>query len=405
MLSAMGGLLEFYDFSVYSLFAVYFATQFFPSTDKFAAIMATYAVFLIGYVIRPIGGIIFSHIGDEIGRKTVLILTMVLMGMASLGIGFLPTYASIGIWAPILIVLLRLLQGLAIGGELPSTIVYVTESIPEQRGFAIGATFTGALAGLIPGMLLNIVMTHTLTTEQLNAFGWRIPFIIGGLLCFIAYQIRRKLHETSAFMAIKKHDKFPLFELFRHHLGKLIIGIGLIAIIATPIMLVLLFMPTYLMKILNLSADAVSNAIFLITIFSVISVYIAAVLTKYCSTVSLMKFSLIGIVIGAALCYFMLSHQHNVVVAMIVFTLFQGMLITFPLPLLGVLFPVQIRLTGVALSYNLAFVLFGGLTPIIVIALIQKTHMAYMVPFLWLFVVSVLASVALYAFSRLEQAP
>ena len=184
---------------------MYFATQFFPSGDRFAAIMATYAVFLIGYVIRPIGGIIFSHIGDEIGRKTVLILTMVLMGVASLGIGFLPTYASIGIWAPILMVLLRLLQGLAIGGELPSTIVYVTESIPEQRGYAIGGTFTGALAGLIPGMLLNILMTHTLTAEQLNNFGWRIPFIIGGLLCFIAYQIRRKLHETSAFMALNFH--------------------------------------------------------------------------------------------------------------------------------------------------------------------------------------------------------
>ena len=399
-LSAMGGMLEFYDFSVYGLFAVYFAAQFFPTGDRFAAIMATYAVFLIGYVVRPIGGIIFSHIGDEIGRKTVLILTMVLMGVASLGIGFLPTYSSIGIWAPVFMVLLRLLQGLAIGGELPSTIVYVTESIPEQRGLAIGGTFAGALSGLIPGMLLNMLMTHALTPEQINAFGWRIPFIFGGFLCFIAYQIRRKLHETAAFVALKKHNKFPLLELIRHHFGKLIIGIGLVSIIATPVMLVLLFMPTYLIKILNFPADKVSDIMLFATVLSVISVYMAGVLTNHFSSTQLMKKFLVGIVIGAAICYFMLYKNHNLMLAMIVFTLFQGALITFPLVLLGSLFPVQIRLTGVALSYNLAFVLFGGLTPIVVTALIQQSQMPYMVPFVWLFLVSIVASVALYAFSR-----
>ncbi|MBP9727029.1 MAG: MFS transporter, partial [Gammaproteobacteria bacterium] len=330
-LSAMGGMLEFYDFTIYGLFAVYFAAQFFPSGDRFAAIMATYAVFLIGYVARPIGGIIFSHIGDEIGRKTVLILTMVLMGVASLGIGFLPTYEKIGIWAPTLMVLLRLLQGLAIGGELPSTIVYVTESIPEQRGLAIGGTFAGALSGLIPGMLINIVMTHVLTTEQINAFGWRIPFILGGFLCFIAYQIRRKLHETSAFTALKQHDKFPLVELIRHHFGKLIIGIGLVSILATPVMLVLLFMPTYLIKVLNFPVEKVSNVIFCATILCIVSVYIAGRLTNRFSSEQLMKKSLIGLVIGAAVCYFMLYSGYNLMAAVVLFALFQGALVVFPL--------------------------------------------------------------------------
>ncbi len=299
-------------------------------------------------------------------------------------------------------VLLRLLQGLAIGGELPSTIVYVTESIPEQRGLAIDGTFAGALSGLIPGMLINIVMTHVLTPEQISAFGWRIPFILGGFLCFIAYQIRRKLHETSAFTALKQHNKFPLVALIRHHSGKLIIGIGLVSILATPVMLVLLFMPTYLIKILDFPAGKVSDVVFSATILSVISVYIAGKLTNRFSSVQLMKKALIGLVIGAAVCYFMLYSGYNLMAAIVLFALFQGALVTFPLVLLGSLFPVQIRLTGVALSYNLAFVLFGGLTPIVVTALIQHTQMPYMIPFVWLLVVSVVASVVLYAFSRLR---
>ena len=159
-LSSIGGMLEFYDFTIYGLFSVYFAHQFFPAFDNFAAIMASYSIFVVGYIVRPLGGILFSHIGDEIGRKTVLILTMVLMGLASFGLGLLPTYAQIGIWAPILMVLLRLLQGLAIGGELPSMIVYVAESMPKQRGIAMGGVFAGTVCGLLPGMLINMLITH-----------------------------------------------------------------------------------------------------------------------------------------------------------------------------------------------------------------------------------------------------
>jgi MFS family permease len=215
VLASLGGMLEFYDFTIYGLFAAYFAEQFFPSNNSFTTIVSTYAVFFIGYVARPLGGIMFSHLGDEIGRKTVMIVTMILMGLASLGLGLLPTYALIGLWAPVLMLLLRLLQGLAIGGELPSMIVYIAESLPEQRGIAMGGVFAGTIGGLIPGMLLNLLLTHYLTAEQIHDFGWRIPFILGSLLCFVGYQVRNKLHETAAFNGLKQHYKFPLGELAR----------------------------------------------------------------------------------------------------------------------------------------------------------------------------------------------
>ena len=151
---------------------------------------------------------------------------MALMGIASLGLGFLPTYAQIGIWAPILMLLCRLIQGLAIGGELPGMIVYITESMPSKRGYCMGGILAGTVSGLIPGMLINLLLIHYLTSAQINAYGWRIPFILGGLLCFIAYQIRSKLHETNAFTNLKTRDKFPFIELLQHHFNKVIIGVG-----------------------------------------------------------------------------------------------------------------------------------------------------------------------------------
>lgn len=394
-LSSVGGMLEFYDFTIYGLFSVYFSAQFFPSHDHFISIIASYSVFLVGYIVRPLGGIIFSHIGDEIGRKTVLIFTMILMGLASFGLGFLPNYASIGVWAPILMILLRLLQGLAIGGELPSMIVYVTESIPKQRGLAIGGVYAATLGGLLPSMLINIVITHYLTSEQINQFGWRIPFILGGLLCIVAYQVRRKLHETTAFSHLKEHVKFPLGELLKNHFGRFIIGIGLVAIMATPIFLTILFMPTYLTQILHFDAVKVSNAILLCTCVSIISVYLSGLLTTRFSLYALMKNLILLIIIASAICYFMLSRQTNLIIPLALFSLFQGALVLFPPVLLSYLFPIQIRLTGVALCYNVGFVLFGGLTPIIVTTIIEHTQMPYTSPFIWLLFTGFVAMFAL----------
>ena len=196
-LSSLGGMLEFYDFTIYGLFAVYFSQQFFPTHDTFISLIASYSVFVVGYIVRPLGGILFSHIGDEWGRKKVLILTMMLMGISSLGMGLLPNYSQIGIYAPALMLFFRLTQGLAIGGELPSMIVYASECMPNKRGYAMGGVFSGTLAGLIPGMLINIFILNTLSQEDVLLFGWRIPFVLGGLLCIVAYFVRRELHEIG----------------------------------------------------------------------------------------------------------------------------------------------------------------------------------------------------------------
>lgn len=397
-LASVGGMLEFYDFTIYGLFAVYFAGQFFPSNNNFITIVSSYAVFLIGYIARPLGGIIFSHIGDEIGRKTVMIVTMVLMGLASLGLGLLPTYASIGLWAPVCMLLLRLLQGLAIGGELPSMIVYVAESMPEQRGIAMGGVFAGTVGGLIPGMLINLLITHYLTFQQIHDFGWRIPFLLGSLLCIIGYQVRSRLHETAAFIGMKERTKFPLGVLITHHFPKILIGTGLISAVATPILLAIIFMPTYLTKILKFNPDVVSSNILIATILSILSTYIMGLLTQRCSPYTLMKTGLLMLIVATAICYSMLALQWNLMIALSLFAIFQGALVSLPPTLLSYLFPVEIRLSGVALSYNIAFVVFGGLTPIVVTTMIGCTNLLYLAPFVTLFVVALVALLSLHCY-------
>ena len=399
LLSSMGGMLEFYDFTIYGLFAVYFAHQFFPSHDNFAAIIASYSIFVVGYVVRPIGGIVFSHIGDEIGRKTVLILTMVLMGISSLGLGLLPTYAQIGIWAPILMLLLRILQGLAIGGELPSMIVYVSECIPDKRGIAMSSVFAGTVGGLLPGMLINMYITHHFTVEQINNFGWRIPFLLGGLLCFIAYQVRRKLHETTAFKNMDHGRGFPFGELLKHHLTKVLIGAGLISIMAMPIILLIIFMPTYLTKILKFSPADASSAVLCATLISVTSIYLIGFVADKFSPYKLMTSCSVLIVVAASLCYYMIANQCNLILALIPFAILQGALVGLPPVIISYLFPVQVRLTGVALSYNISFVLFGGVTPIVVTYFIEHTGHVYATPVLFLMFTSLLTLTAL-AFAK-----
>ncbi len=394
LLSSIGGMLEFYDFTIYGLFAVYFTSQFFPSNDQFISIVASYSVFLVGYIVRPLGGILFSHIGDEIGRKTVLILTMVLMGIASFGMGLLPNYAQIGIWAPLLMLLCRLLQGLAIGGELPSMIVYVTESMPDKRGFGMGGVFAGTVSGLIPGMLINLTITHYLTTAQINNFGWRIPFILGGLLCFVAYQVRKKLHETIVFQRMKERDKFPFIELLQHNLKEVILGAGLVSIMAAPIALVIIFMPTYLHKIVGMPAGVVSDAVLVATIACIIAAYIMGILANKFNIVRLIVGGTILLVISAILFYFGIANGYDLVLLITIFAIFQGALITLPPIFLSYLFPAHVRLSGVALSYNIAFVIFAGLTPIIVTSMVEKTKWVFGTPILWICLVAIITITA-----------
>jgi MFS family permease len=398
-LAALGGMLELYDFAIYGMFAVYFAHQFFPSTNTYTAILETYMVFSLGFILRPLGGIIFSHIGDEYGRKNVLVYTILIMGVSSVGIALLPTYATIGLAAPLLLLACRLLQGLAIGGELPTTFVYISESMPNKRILAFGITMTGVFSGYLFAAAINYILTRCFDTSQLNDFAWRIPFALGGLVCFISYKIRKTLRETKEFQEIMNKPRLPLVYLLKNYTPQ--VGAGAIFSATQQVfsILAIIYMPTYLHSILHINQDAINSMLPVALIVSVVTIGVAGVLFRRALNLSrLMMVSLVVNLLIVPFAYYLIVNQYSF--SGYILLMFGHAFIGLMIPLyLTTLFPTNIRLSGVAMSYNLSVATFGGLAPVLVTTLIKQTQAIYLTPVLYIlaFIVASIILVAIFS--------
>jgi|LauGreDrversion4_2_1035121.scaffolds.fasta_scaffold07134_3 MFS family permease len=395
ILASLGGMLEFYDFTIYGFFSLYFAEQFFPTTDKFVAIMLSYTVFVIGYIARPIGGILFSHLGDVIGRKLVLIVTMLIMGIASLGIGIVPVYSQIGIFAPILLLVLRLSQGLAIGGEIPGTVVYVTEYMPHKSGFAIGCVMAGVGSGLLLGALVNVVLSSLLSIEQIHSYGWRIPFLLGGVLCGVSYVIRKQLHDVHTLDKISR-SAAPLLTLFKKYPKLLVSGVGVGAIAGSCTMLILVFMPTYLVDLAKIENSKVADLLLVANALMMLVSYLFGILADKYNRYTVMRLSLFFAILATSVCYYLISQHLAIVFAVLCLATLPGIFATMVSLLVSHLFPAEIRLTGVALSYNLGHTIFGGLAPIIITWLIHNYGWVALAPIGYFLIVIMIALSACY---------
>ncbi|WP_425279217.1 MFS transporter [Arthrobacter nanjingensis] len=229
--SSVGSALEYFDFALYGLStALIFNLLFFPQGDPAMATVAAFATFGVGFVARPFGGLVFGRLGDKLGRKWVLVITILLMGGASTLIGVLPTYSQIGLWAPVLLVILRLLQGFGAGAEQAGSTVLMAEYAPvKRRGFFAALPFIGIQAGtLLAGVVFSLI--SLLPKDQLMSWGWRVPFLLSFVLILIALFIRAKLRETPTFVELEKHDQVqdkPVKEIFTKGLPGVIVGIGL----------------------------------------------------------------------------------------------------------------------------------------------------------------------------------
>ena len=200
-LSALGGTLEFYDFVIYVFFATVLGALFFPADmPDWLRMLQTFGIFAAGYLARPVGGIVIAHFGDTLGRKRMFTLSIFLMAAPTLVIGLLPTYASIGIAAPLLLLLMRVLQGAAIGGEMPGAWVFVAEHVPAQRyGLGVGTLTAGITGGILLGSLVAVWINATYSPQAVADFAWRIPFVLGGVFGLVSVYLRRFLHETPIF--------------------------------------------------------------------------------------------------------------------------------------------------------------------------------------------------------------
>lgn len=378
-LASLGGALEFYDFIIYVVFAPIIGKIFFPQTDALAALLSIYAVFAIGYLIRPLGGVLFSHFGDKYGRKKTFLYSVMLMAIPTVCIGFLPTYQHVGIIASCLLIFFRLLQGLSIGGEIPGALTFTCEHVnAKHRGFVCGIIYACLNLGIILGSFISFLLTSLLSEEQLTTFGWRIPFILGGLLGVVSYFIRQQMTESPLYLAFQEtgqQSRVPLFEALIHHWRSILQGVGITIMGAVCINLVFLYMPGYLSLILGYPIQQVN---FLTTCNLILYTVLLLIVCWYSDKIN-KRLPILGIATLGFLCmsyvlFLGLSQQTFMAMffSLFLFAILSAGISVYPAILID-LFPTSIRYTGLAISYNIAYGLFGGVSPLIATYLIQTT--------------------------------
>ncbi|SNT46807.1 MFS transporter [Rhodococcoides kyotonense] len=377
--AAVGTIVEYYDLTVYAYLAVVVSPLFFPGNDPTASLLASLAVFASAYMMRPIGGIFFGRLGDRHGRKRALLFSVVLMGAGSALMAFLPTYENAGILAPVLLVIARLVQGFSAGGELGGALTYVYETVGEKRK-GLGASFVafGSNSGFALAAIV-VATTSALTSDaQMTSWGWRIPFLLGVPLVLFCLWVRTRIEDSPEFEKVAAKDelaKAPLGELLRTHPKQVLQVFGLgVAQNATGYM-VLTYIGIHLVREGGYSQTAVTWTAALVIVLVALSMPVAGLFVDRFGSKRVLT---VGLVASAVIAYpaMVMMGDHGLFVAAIAFGFFAfgtPLIQTATAPLFPSLFDPRVRLTGVALGFNLATIATGGTAAYIATWLIDRT--------------------------------
>jgi MHS family proline/betaine transporter-like MFS transporter len=377
--SFIGNFVEWFDYAVYGYLAGIISTVFFPEADRQTALLATFGVFAISFFVRPLGGFFWGHIGDRLGRRKALSLSIVIMSAATFCIALIPGYGTIGLLAPVLLLLVRVVQGFSASGEYAGASAFLVEYAPaHRRGLYAAVVPASTAAGLLLGSLLAALLTSVLSESQLHDWGWRLPFLLAAPMGLIGRYIRTKLEDTPAFRALsqEEHGKAPARDMFRNNRKQLIIATGAVLLNAVGFYVILSYMPTYLAEELGFGA----GESFLATTIALAS-YIGFI---FVTGIASDRFGRKKMLITASVLFilltvpaFMLLDTGNFLVIVLVQILLGGMLTlnagTLP-SFLAELFPTKTRYSGFAVSFNLSNALFGGTAPFMATLLIGLTH-------------------------------
>ncbi|MCZ4073892.1 MULTISPECIES: MFS transporter [Rhizobium/Agrobacterium group] len=403
-LSALGGALEFYDFIIFVFFATVIGHLFFPpEMPDWLVMIQTFGIFAAGYLVRPLGGIVLAHYGDRYGRKRVFAFSILLMALSTLGMALMPTYATIGVAAPILLIILRMLQGAAIGGEVPGAWTFVAEHVPFRRvGLACGFLTSGLSFGIMLGSLIAFAINSLFTPEDVAGYAWRIPFLLGGIFGLIAVYLRRWLEETPIFTEMKKSksltDKLPLGLVLKHHMRGVVISALLTWVLSAAIVVTTLMTATFLQKLYGYTPTQALAGTSFGTLFLIFGVIIAGgLIDRVGSGIFFMGASIFfGIATFTFYSYAGTSLQ-TMFVLYGVMGLSVGMAGAVPYVMVRA-FPASVRFSGLSFAYNVSYAVFGGLTPIGVTTALAVNPMAHA----WYLVfIAVLAfAIGLYLYLR-----
>ncbi len=375
----IGNVLEWYDFAVFGYFAPIIGAQFFPATDQLAALINAFGVFAAGYMMRPLGGLIFGQIGDRLGRKRALQLSVIMMAIPTTLLGLLPTYASVGIWASVGLVALRLVQGVSVGGELIGSISFITEIAPPKRRGLYGSwTLFSAVGGIMLGSFLATLMHVVFDAETLAAWAWRLPFLAGFVIGAFGLWMRKGMVESPDFERLEEAGevaKSPVLEALKHHPRQIAHVAALVVMQGGGFYMLFVWWPTYMSQIIQ---PPIAHALLVNTIAMgvvVVLVPLGGLASDYLGRKRVLGFSLLGFLIVAYPLFVLTDHGQMLPAlgAQLIFAvLMAGVFGPGPAAMVE-MFPTRTRFSGIAIGYNVSLAIFGGTAPLVSTWLISRT--------------------------------
>jgi MHS family proline/betaine transporter-like MFS transporter len=370
---AIGNVLEWYDFAIYGYFAASIGRAFFPKEDAVAQLLSSFGIFAVGYLMRPLGGALVGHIGDKFGRRAALTFSVAAMALPTFLVGVLPGYDVLGVAAPILLTVLRMIQGLSVGGEYTTSIVFMVEQAsPGRRGLLGAMAGCGAVGGILLGSATGALLAAALPSAAMDSWGWRIPFMVGILVGFAGYLLRRHLRETG----LSKHERSPVVETFRMHGALLARLAGLAAFNAVGFYLLFVYIVSWLQfadgiaPAATLEINTVSMVLLLPVMF-----LMGALSDRFGRKPLLSAATALAFVTAVPL--FWLMHQGRielVLIGQLGFVLSVGTFIGIQPSVMVEEVPASVRCTAIAMGYNITLGIVGGLSPLVATWLVHRTE-------------------------------
>ncbi|KMO32226.1 MFS transporter [Methylobacterium aquaticum] len=372
-LASLGGSLEYYDFIIYGIFAQYIAKQFFPATDPYVSLILSFSVLALGFLARPIGGIVLSWIGDRYGRRPVFLGSLFATTAATILIGLLPSYESWGLAAPLLLIALRLVQGICLGGELPGALTYAVEAASERAGLACGIIILCVNVGVLVATLVNLGIQHVFAPADVAAYGWRIAFLLGGLIGCVSYLLRRTLEESPEFIRMHSVASNPAVELLRDHGRAVVTAAAVVAVVGGFNGMLYGFVPAYLVQSLHYSPALVAQAMTAALLVSSAGLFVTGWLGDRLPRHLVLRAGAIVLLLVLPIWTLIVSGSEHLVMLLgllsLAFSISSGI---WP-SIVATIFPTRVRFSGIALSYNISVTLLSGFAPLAASMMIERS--------------------------------
>lgn len=395
---AIGVFVHWFDWAVYAYLATTIATVFFPAENQVAGVLSVFAVFAVSFGIRPLGALVFGPLGDRLGRRRTLSIVIIVMSFATLAIGLLPGYATIGIAAPILLVAIRLVQGFAAGGEFGSAASFLAEYSPRaRRGFGVSWLEVGSLLGFLAGSFAFYLLSVSLTPEQITEWGWRIPFLVAAPMGVVGYVIRTKIEDTPEYRVLEATDsvsRSPITELLRTNARQLLQAAGLMTMMHVPFYAVLTYLVNYETDHLGHSAESAALLSTFVSLFALVLVPMFGHLSDRVGRKPILVGAAVVLLIAATPAYMLMQTG---MAGTVIAGLGLGVILSAILGTYAVwaaeIFPTRTRQSGLSIAYNVTAALFAGTVPFLMTVLISVTG-SLLVPGPYLMVAALIGLVA-----------